>query len=630
MTPDNYGRDHHPRSFSIWMAGGGVKPGIVYGETDEFGYNIIKDPVHVHDFQATVLHQLGLNHAGLMFLVFCLLFENRIQVPAWLHVAGRMHPLVLHFPIVFLLIYLVTLWLPGSAADQWAEAFGLIAALSAIVTAILGFILALETVHEGTTFLWHKWGGIALAFAAAGLYYGRNIFSRYKRLSRTLSLAVALLLLATGHWGANLTHGENYLLEPLATAKAPVAFDAAFAFANVVQPVLQNKCGSCHNAGNKKGGLALDDTTGMLEGGKGGALYIAGKPDSSLLLLRILLPVEHKKHMAPANKPQLTEQEVQLLRFWVKAGAPLNKKVAELPPTDSFRWAAALYLAPSASNGTTAYTFPPAAGATIKALNTNYRRVAPVGTGSPALTVAFYGRDGYSDMALQELLPVKEQITDLNLAKLPVTDTALRIIQQFSNLEKLNLNYTDVTDRGIRQLTSLKKLKEVALSGTAVTFKALEPLTQLPELSAVYIWNTTLDSLNLAALQKKNSNIRFVTGYNTQKDTTVYTLTPPTIKTPEGIFEHPTMLEMKHGVRGVTIRYTVDGSEPCSKPRKWHRRVSSTRCGASHPFLLCHQRSAKRPHGCCRVRKIRCVRCICRFGTCRCHRQCRKILWCRC
>lgn len=64
---DNYGRDHHPRSFSIWMAGGGVKPGIVYGETDEFGYNIIKDPVHVHDFHATALHLLGLDHEKLIY-----------------------------------------------------------------------------------------------------------------------------------------------------------------------------------------------------------------------------------------------------------------------------------------------------------------------------------------------------------------------------------------------------------------------------------------------------------------------------------------------------------------------------------------------------------------------------------
>lgn len=67
LGPDNYGRDHHPRCFSIWMAGGGVKPGIVYGETDDFGYNIIKDPVHVHDFQATVLNQLGLDHEKLTY-----------------------------------------------------------------------------------------------------------------------------------------------------------------------------------------------------------------------------------------------------------------------------------------------------------------------------------------------------------------------------------------------------------------------------------------------------------------------------------------------------------------------------------------------------------------------------------
>lgn len=67
LTKDNYGRDHHPRSFTIWMAGAGVKKGFVFGETDEFGYNVIKDPVHVHDFQATVMHLLGVDHERLVF-----------------------------------------------------------------------------------------------------------------------------------------------------------------------------------------------------------------------------------------------------------------------------------------------------------------------------------------------------------------------------------------------------------------------------------------------------------------------------------------------------------------------------------------------------------------------------------
>lgn len=67
LSVENYGRDHHPRCYTIWMAGGGVKPGITYGETDEFGYNIVRDPVHVNDFHATVLHLMGLNHEQLTY-----------------------------------------------------------------------------------------------------------------------------------------------------------------------------------------------------------------------------------------------------------------------------------------------------------------------------------------------------------------------------------------------------------------------------------------------------------------------------------------------------------------------------------------------------------------------------------
>ncbi|MFN8008944.1 MAG: DUF1501 domain-containing protein [Terriglobia bacterium] len=67
MTEDDYGRDHHPRCFSLWMAGGGIRPGVSYGETDDFSYNIVTDPVHVHDLQATILHCLGIDHTRLTF-----------------------------------------------------------------------------------------------------------------------------------------------------------------------------------------------------------------------------------------------------------------------------------------------------------------------------------------------------------------------------------------------------------------------------------------------------------------------------------------------------------------------------------------------------------------------------------
>ena len=67
LTAEDYGRDHHPRCFTMWMAGAGVKPGISYGETDDFSYNIVKDPVHVHDFQATLMHLMGVDHERLTY-----------------------------------------------------------------------------------------------------------------------------------------------------------------------------------------------------------------------------------------------------------------------------------------------------------------------------------------------------------------------------------------------------------------------------------------------------------------------------------------------------------------------------------------------------------------------------------
>ena len=67
LTAENYGRDHHPRCFSAWLAGGGIRPGFVYGKTDDFSYNIVENPVHVHDLQATILACLGIDHERLVY-----------------------------------------------------------------------------------------------------------------------------------------------------------------------------------------------------------------------------------------------------------------------------------------------------------------------------------------------------------------------------------------------------------------------------------------------------------------------------------------------------------------------------------------------------------------------------------
>ena len=67
ITKDSFGRDHHPRCYSLWMAGGGVRAGHVHGETDDYAYNVARDPLHVHDFHATLLHLLGIDHKRMTY-----------------------------------------------------------------------------------------------------------------------------------------------------------------------------------------------------------------------------------------------------------------------------------------------------------------------------------------------------------------------------------------------------------------------------------------------------------------------------------------------------------------------------------------------------------------------------------
>ncbi len=83
LTADNFGRDHHPRCFSIWMAGGGIKPGIRHGESDPLSYNVVRDPVHIHDLQATLLHVLGIDHERLTYKFQGRRYRRRTYTVAW-------------------------------------------------------------------------------------------------------------------------------------------------------------------------------------------------------------------------------------------------------------------------------------------------------------------------------------------------------------------------------------------------------------------------------------------------------------------------------------------------------------------------------------------------------------------
>lgn len=500
-------------------------------------------------------------------LVFLLIFESGLTLPPLVQTVGRMHPLLLHFPIV--LMVLCAFWELISFQKKWItpdqSSIGdwllLFASLSSVGSALMGLFLSKEEGYTTEVVALHKWGGVFISILSIAWYAFRHHIRRMKVVMAVTSLTGMIIVIFTGHLGADITHGENFLLAPVTKENQipNVLFEDAVIFTNMVQPILKSKCISCHNEKKAKGELVMESASLLIKGGKNGALWDSTQKDFGLMLQRIHLPLENKKHMPPAGKPQLTDEEANIIYHWIKSGASFTTKVAELPANDTLSvLASALFN----TIETDVYDFEPADESKIKALSNNYRFVTPLALGSPALGVEFFGAAQFKPEQLKELLTVKEQVVSLNLNKMPVSDEDLKTIAQFINLRKLNLSFTNIKGTGLGVLNPLKELKQLSLSGTGVTATHLSSLASLPNLTQLYIWSTPAQSQNLAALQKQLKNSRIETGFT--GDTIIIKLNPPMVENEEQVLLEPTPLKLKHFVKGVTIHYTTDGTEPDS------------------------------------------------------------------
>ncbi|MGV3602123.1 MAG: chitobiase/beta-hexosaminidase C-terminal domain-containing protein [Dyadobacter fermentans] len=500
-------------------------------------------------------------------LVFLLLFEGRFVVPVWMQAIGRMHPLVLHFPLVVLILY--SLWVlvvDKKESPRWngelADSLLIIGTLTAAVAAFSGFVLSKEEGYESDTLLWHKWLGVAISVASIAWYGFRNALAPWQWHSKLVAGSFLVLLFVGGHLGGNLTHGEDFLISPLGpSADEPpqVDLEEAMVYEHLVKPVLDQKCLSCHNAEKSKGDLQMQTQALLTKGGKSGVLWDTTKADLGLLISRLHLPLEDKKHMPPRGKVQLTDEEMVLLAAWVKSGSRFGQLVSSLPPQSPVYAYAQNVLGGGRTEA--AYDFAAADPDEVLKLNTSYRLVKPLSAESPALFANFYNRANFKIAEVEGLSTLKGQIVAMDLSKMPVRDEDLKVLATFPELRKLILNFTDITGATLGELKKLGKLKELSLSGTAVKMEQVKALKGIPSLKRVYLWSTGLTKEELAQL-KKQSGITLETGFS--GDSVVLALNPPIIVTENQLVAADGAVSLKHQISGTIIRYTVDGTEPDS------------------------------------------------------------------
>src|SRR5690606_18543271 len=184
----------------------------------------------------------------------------------------------------------------------------------AAFTVIAGLFLSLENEGSSPMLQNHKWTGIAVFWLASLMYVLADKWERRPRLQTVLVSLVGVLVVVTGHFGASLTHGENFITAPLLKDEVTlVTLEDAEVFEHVIQPILESKCIGCHKASKQKGELRLDGVEHILKGGESGRAVVPGDVEKSLLAHHILLPLEEDGHMPPKSKPQLSEEETELI-----------------------------------------------------------------------------------------------------------------------------------------------------------------------------------------------------------------------------------------------------------------------------------------------------------------------------
>ncbi len=263
---------------------------------------------------------------------------------------GRLHPMLVHLPIGFILLLAVFELLARSAKFHHLRAVSrtliVLSFAAATVSAACGWVLAWNSDgdYDAQALGWHKWFGTAVPVAMAGVW-GLHAMGRLYAY-RILLFLSAVLLSVAGHFGGSLTHGSDYLTldfhpKPARSKKhkpvVPAGGDLLTlpAYAGIAQPILEQYCVSCHGPQKSKGKLRLDSMEEILRGGDSGAVLEADNPAQSLLIKRMLLPLKDEDHMPPEGKRQPSADEIALLQWWVSVGAPADKTIQELQPPEN-------------------------------------------------------------------------------------------------------------------------------------------------------------------------------------------------------------------------------------------------------------------------------------------------------
>jgi len=450
----------------------------------------------------------------------------------WADVVSRWHPLVLHLPVA-LYVILFLLEFPSllrrrasPPEDRTRRLLVRLLVLTAPLAAVSGWLL-----HEGGGYGdevdWHEWLGIALA--AMSLWVGYT----YRKQPARYPLAVCLgfaLMIPTAHLGGSLTHGDDFLLAPWFPEEGEAADVATQPDFATVQPVFLARCGKCHGERKQRGGLNLATQALALKGGESGPALLPGQPEASLLMERLLLPLEHDDHMPPSSKSQPTDAERAAIAEWITGlspgaaqgttpRAPAHTRApalpASAPPAAPHRSPApgdameVPTVATASSDDTRSVDPLLAATDALAALSARLVHVERLAPHQPGLWLDFEAATLQPGELAALLTPVREHVVQLSLAGKLLGDIELELLATLPRLERLDLRRLTGPPLNLALLMDHNTLSWLNLSGTTLSPGSVDALQHMAALTTVYLWDSglTAEQLNNLAAARPTVSI---------------------------------------------------------------------------------------------------------------------------
>jgi len=531
--------------------------------------------------QITVKLTLFLN----ILLIFLSIFEEKVQLPVFLQVSGRLHPAIVHFPLVLLFVAIFLEWLTARKKHQPPLVNEIIDyvlylfALSAACSALFGFFLLKEGSYTGEEVSLHRWMGMAVSLLAALILVLKETSRRPYYYASMVVTAVCLTI--AGHVGSEVTHGKGFVMEPIRRQQKRIEItdpDSAVVFRDVIQPIFNEKCVNCHNANKAKNDLILTDYNDIMNGGEHPGAIVVDAAGKSLIYKYITLPMSDTLHMPPEGKLQLEREEIRLIGWWINAGASENEKYVHMTKVDSIHPIMLSKFQPK--KGLDLLDIPFADPLKIKALGNPYRTVSQISAVKPYIAVFIGSKKDFRADDIRELNGLSRQIVSIDLGNSAVSDADLKALAEFPHLQKLHLQNLSIGDQGLQYLRDLRYLDVLNLSGTAISNKALDEISAWKNLKKLYIYHTAVDPASIQSLKEANPELEV---FNTQLDLTdsLYDaqLTMPVVKIDSTFFNDHAVVDIRPSRGKVKYYYTLDGAKPSSNSALYSAPFQITQTG---------------------------------------------------